>query len=305
MQAHTVRMDTTLDEFDTTRDAPVVAESHRVATLPFELRVLYITTDERSGGWLADALRADRATRVTLEEAIGATEGMRRLRDELFDAVLISHVPGQLDALAVLDGVSAASDDQPILVLGNEPIEQMSPLCYEAGADEYLHTPTATTRQLIWAVARAVERATLVQENRRLLALEAQRLEQCYHEAKRLLDEQKAILGPSDVAEDDGTAPLLPDELLAHYRELLRAYVVMGAGNLKDELAALAGVLAAAGFSPRQALGMHLRVLDEEVQSLGSRSARHVMSRADLLALELIVHLADHSTTKPRPPVAE
>ena len=71
----------------------------------------------------------------------------------------------------------------------------------------------------------------------------------------------------------------------------------MGAGSLTDELVALAGVLAQAGFSPHQALEMHLAVLDEEVQSLGSRSAGHVMSRADLLALELVLQLSDHACT--------
>jgi DNA-binding response OmpR family regulator len=292
-------MDTTLDQFDAPSAANHVAKSRRVARLPFELRVLYITTFRRSGGWLADALSADRASRVTLEEAIGATEGMRRLRDELFDAVLISHAPGELDALALLDGVCAANDDQPLLILGNEPIEQMSPLCYEAGADEYLHIPTATTRHLIWAVARAVQRATLACENRRLLSLEAQRLEQGYNEAQRLLAEQKQVLQSADQKHCAGQ--LLPDALLEHYRELLRAYVVMGSGNLHNELVALTQVLIGGGVAPRQALDMHLGVLDEEVQSLGSRSARHVMARADLLALELMILLADPQTTQETP----
>jgi DNA-binding response OmpR family regulator len=279
-------MDTTLEEF-----AAVETAARRAARLPFELRVLYITTFRRSGGWLADALRADRASRVTLVEAVGASEGMRRLRDELFDAVLVSHAPGELDALTLLDAVSASHGDQPILVLGNEPIEHMSPLCYEAGADEYLHIPTATTRHLIWAVARAVERAELAGENRRLLALEAQRLEQGYNEAQRLLAEQKSVLR-SFSSDKDQELPLR-DALSDHYRELLRAYVVMGAGNLHGELVALTKVLTAGGVSPRQALNLHLRVLESEVQSLGSRSARHVMARADLLAIELVVLLAE------------
>ena len=289
-------MDTTLDQFDASSGVGKSTSSRRVARLPFELRVLYITTFRRSGGWLADALRADRASRVTLEEAVGAAEGVRRLRDELFDAVLISHAPGEIDALELLDGVAAANDDQPILILGNEPIEVMAPLCYEAGADEYLHIPTATTRQLIWSVARAMERATLLGENRRLLSLEAQRLEQGYNEAQRLLTEQRSVLDAG--SDNHGAGEQLPEALLDHYRELLRAYVVMGAGNLRDELVALTEVLAQGGVCPRQALDMHLCVLGDEVQSLGSRSARHVMARADLLALELVVHLAEQTRSQ-------
>ena len=38
---------------------------------------------------------------------------------------------------------------------------------------------------------------------------------------------------------------------------------------------------------------MHIHVLEELIGGLGSRSARHVMNRADLLILEVMVHLAD------------
>ena len=38
---------------------------------------------------------------------------------------------------------------------------------------------------------------------------------------------------------------------------------------------------------------LHLRVLEELIGSLGNRSARHVMNRADLLVVEVMAHLAD------------
>ena len=38
---------------------------------------------------------------------------------------------------------------------------------------------------------------------------------------------------------------------------------------------------------------VHLQVLEELVRGLGSRSTRHVMNRADLLVLELLLHIAD------------
>jgi hypothetical protein len=38
---------------------------------------------------------------------------------------------------------------------------------------------------------------------------------------------------------------------------------------------------------------LHVHVLEELVGSLGNRSARHVMNRADLLVLEVMAHLAD------------
>jgi hypothetical protein len=74
---------------------------------------------------------------------------------------------------------------------------------------------------------------------------------------------------------------------------MLRAYVVMGAGNLVDEMTTLAGLLADAGVSARQTMQLHVHVLEELIGTLGNRSARHVMTRADLLVLEVMAHLAD------------
>jgi len=85
----------------------------------------------------------------------------------------------------------------------------------------------------------------------------------------------------------------LPDRLVSHYREMLRAYVVMGAGNLADEMNTLANLLAEAGVSARRTMQLHVQVLEELIGSLGNRSARHVINRADLLVLEVMAHLAD------------
>jgi len=74
---------------------------------------------------------------------------------------------------------------------------------------------------------------------------------------------------------------------------MLRAYVVMGAGNLADEMTNLAGLLVDAGVSAQRTMQLHVHVLEELIGSLGNRSARHVMSRADLLVLEVMAHLAD------------
>jgi len=85
----------------------------------------------------------------------------------------------------------------------------------------------------------------------------------------------------------------LPERLVNHYRELLRAHVVMGVGNLAGEMTALAQLLAEAGISAQQTMQLHVHVLEDLIGSLGNRSARHVMNRADLLVVEVMAHLAD------------
>lgn len=253
--------------------------------LPPRMRVLYIATRQRTGGWLAEAFAADSAAKVVLEEAVGMAEGLARLRDEVFDAVLVSHEPGELDGLDLVEGYRASGAEEPIVVLGAQSEQEMAALCYEVGADGYVCVNT-TTRNLIWVVARAMQRYQLVCESRRLAAAEQARLQRERDEAACVLEQQRAMLGESPAA-------MLPPELVAHYRELLRTYVIMGSGNLTDELKCLANLLVTAGVTAQETLQLHLCVVEELVHGLGSRSARHVMTRADLLMIELTLHLSD------------
>lgn len=296
--------------------------------LPSRIKVLHITTLQRTGGWLAQAFAADCAAEVLLKEAVGVTAGLSNLRDEVFDAVLVSHEPGALDALELIEGLRAGGNDEPMIILGAAPAAEMTALAYEVGADAYCCVAETTTRSLLWTFARAIERCQLLREHRRLIQLEQQRLAQEHQEAERLLAEQRALIaeleclrhGERDaslVGTGDASAPSMaggarhvqtfhelpsapqnpqpeiPDRLLTHYRELLRAYVVMGAGNLAEEMSTLATMLADANVSAQWTMQLHVRVLEELIGSLGNRSARHVMNRADLLVLEVMAHLAD------------
>lgn len=257
-------------------------------SLPDRLRCLLVTTSQRSGAWLAEALAADRGTRVDLEEAAGAAEGLARLGQQSYDAVLLCHLPGELDALELVEGLRAGGNEEPLVILGAAGEDEMAPLCYEVGADAYVAVPSATTRGLLWVLARAVERRQLLRDNRRLEHAERHRLEQERRDVERLLAEQRAMLpaGRRDGGE-------LPEPVVNHYRELLRAHVMMGSGNLGQEIAALAELLVRAGVSCAAALRMHTDVLDELLRGLGNRSSRHVMSRADLLLVELLLRLGE------------
>ncbi len=279
--------------------------------VPPRMRVLFITGPQRTGSWLAEAFAADSASDVVLIEAEGIAVGLSKLRDELFDAVLVSHEERGLDALEVLDAIRAgSSEDQPIIVLGELPEQEMTALCFESGGDAYVCVHTTTTRTLIWQVARSVERHALIAENRRLQQSHRHRLRLEHGEANRLLQQQRAMISHlMDIFRDDATScgehqegnvafseslpEGLPTQLTRHYRELLRAYVIMGSGNMTDEMDRLAELLASATVTPQQAMLLHLHVLEEMISGLGSRSARHVMNRADMLILEVMIHLAE------------
>jgi DNA-binding NarL/FixJ family response regulator len=277
---------------------------------------LFIAGQRRTGGFLAEALASDSASDVQLEEAVGVAAGLSRLREELFDAVLVSHETGSLDALEVVDAIRAGtSEDQPIVVLGDQTEQEMAAYCYEAGGDAYLCVHTVTTRALIWLVARAIERHALIAENRRLQQSQRHRLRLEHAEAHHLLQQQRAMIADllamghgeragtaSDLdtqGEASGNQPaVLSAPLAEHYRELLQAYVIMGSGNLAAEMERLAELLAQMAVTPQQAMQLHLQVLEGMISGLGSRSARHVMNRADMLVLEVMIHLAEQYRTR-------
>lgn len=278
--------------------APVRPNTAAWQCLPHRMRVLYIATRCRTGGWLAEAFAADSASRVVLEEAVGMAAGLARLRDEVFDAILVSHEAEELNALDLIEGYRAGGSDEPIIVLGTQSEQEMAALCFEVGADGYVCVQTATTRNLIWLIARAAQRHQLVRDNQRFLAAEQARTQREHDEAACLVQQQKALLEPekNGKTEDSGDflpPECLPAELIRHYRELLRTYVIMGSGNLTAELRHLAEMLVVAGLSARQTMQLHLHVLEELIHGLGSRSTRHVMNRADLLALEVLLHVGD------------
>ncbi len=281
--------------------------------IPPLMRVLFVANRQRTGGWLAEAFSAESISDLRLEEVVGSTAGLVRLRDDTFDAVLVSHDPPELNALELIEGYRAGGARVPIIVMGLQSEQEMAAACFEVGADGYVCASTTTSRNLIWIIARAVQHHQLMRENHRLTLDQQQRLQREHDEAERLLHQQRTLIGDlknlqnrslTGVGEgrSHGTGGSavpreqlqLPRELVLHYRELLRAYVIMGSGNLACELSRLADLLVTAGISARQTMQLHVLVLEELVGGLGSRSTRHVMTRADLLVLEIMVHLADN-----------
>lgn len=287
-------MDTSLEQLADESPADAAPKT-RGPRLPRELRLLYVSAVGQSADWLTNALAADRATTVDVVHALGASDAMQRLNGDLFDAVLVHHEPHGLAALEFLDAAYATCDQQPIVVLGTESSDDMTALCYEAGAHEYLRIDTATTRQLIWTLARAVAHGALFRKQQQLIAADAQRIAQENAEARRVLEQQAGVFG------SEQSSPL-PQELVDHYRELLRTYVVMGSGHLGGEIAALAQMLVGGRVSALQIMQIHVAAVACVVDGLGSRSAKHVVSRADLMALELISQLADAYATTNQPP---
>jgi hypothetical protein len=169
-------------------------------------------------------------------------------------------------------------------------------------------------------IRRAIERRQLTLDHRRLSLADRRRLTRERDEADQLLKQQRQILsdlqtlaGPMADSENPAAQPAASQggddrpgtsgsatagsgsrrDVRDEYHELLRAYVMMGSGNLGTEIARVAEHLIDAGLNPREALELHLEQVELLARGLGSRSTRHVLARADLMALELMIHIAE------------
>ena len=164
---------------------------------------------------------------------------------------------------------------------------------------------------LVAVLKRAILRSEQTRQSRRLEIAQTKRMARERDETEHLLSQQRRIIDDLDAR--DATeltnvarqalldcfgraAPCrtaLPLEINSYYQELLRTYVIMGSGNLGGEITKLADLLAVAGCGPREALSLHLERVESLVGGLGNRSTRHILARADLLALELMIHLGE------------
>lgn len=229
-------------------------------------------------------------------------------------------VPGgsesaSFEPVSLVRAIRASGHDDPIVVLASRlNDESWAELCHNNC--EVLTTPNLwESLALVPVIKRAIRHVELAREKHHLAVAQQRRLVRDRDEAEHLLKQQWQIISDlrqgtspasDDYGEDDPSPPNsddfggpspsrfgLPPEINDYYHELLRTYVIMGTGSLGTEIAKLAELIALAGLSPRESLELHLERVESLVKGLGRRSARHVMARADLLALELVLHLGE------------
>jgi len=291
-----------------TTDASLTRERTRTLARGHEPRIwrlLHIVPSaRRSGPVVAQLLDAEGAA-WHYEELLGSAAAAERLRAAPFDLLLIEHDPDELPAPEVLEALRAGGATVPAVVLGSISPAILAPLCYYAGAEEYCPLGGLTPNLLLWNLARAWDREQLRAAHHKLAGTERQRQHKERVEGRRLMQQRRDLLRELPARElpvrDEVSSRAgveLPPQIAEVYRDLLRTYVIMGAGTLSQELHTLAELFLTAEVSSAQALRLHLDALSELVRGLGSRSSRHVQTRADLLILELLLRLSDGYRTR-------
>lgn len=284
-------------------------------TLPARLRLLCVGAVEPS--WVGLALQLD--ARGCLEPSFcwkaTANDALAQLREESFDCLLIRAQAGWEstgeDPISLARAIRAGGCEDPVVVVTAQADDDAWTEALKFNV-ELLVTPKGwASKALVPAIQRAVERGQMLHEIERLGSACRQRVSRDREEAEYLFNQQRQILwtlqalqaaaqGLAEPAAPGAPhhpaapeAAPLPAEFEKYYHELIRTFVIMGTGSLTSELARLAELLVAAGLGPRDVLKLHLDRVATLVRGLGNRSTRHVMARADLLALELMVHVGE------------
>jgi DNA-binding NarL/FixJ family response regulator len=300
------------DGWPNTVAEPAGAEAD-IGELPTRLRLLCVGSVEPS--WVSLTLQLDALGCVepNFKWVSTANEALALLRDESFDCLLVRMNPGTPgpadDPLTLARGIRAGGCADPIVIVTVTTDDETWAEALRLNVDLLVSAKGWESSALVPAIQRAVERGRMLHEIDRLTSADRRRLVRERDEAEYLLTQQRQILvalehlagdAPSDIdavrrAKTRVTAERfkLPPEFDEYYQELLRTYVIMGSGNLVAEIAKLADLLSLAGLSPREVLDLHLARVERLVRGLGNRSTRHVMTRADLLALELMIHLGE------------
>ncbi len=290
--------------------------------LPVGFRLLCVAATEPS--WIGLSLRLDGigCHDSRLKWVSTASEAMTTLRNEVFDCIVLTqHVrSGQADwdTINLLNAIRASGCEDTVIVLTNEPSDLLTTVAFESNAEMLVSPALIDSKALVPCIQRGLRQCELRRENHRLSVANHRRLVRERDEADHLLQQQRDIVKELELltgrlsTEDDARVfdpdgliasgnrrdpsrarLTVPDEIKTYYQELLRTYVIMGNGNLGSEIATLAQVLASIGLSPRDTLSLHLERVEQLVRGLGNRSTRHVMARADLLVLELIMHIGE------------
>ena len=297
-----------------------------LAALPMHMRILCLSAIEPSWVTLALQLDAGGCLEPQFRWTSQAADVLSMLGQQSFDCILLFQSDAgctQREGLhKLMHAIRVSGCDDPMVLVTAQSndcdwgdLEQLN--C------EILVTPAgAESMALVPAIRRAIRFVDVFRENARLAAANQRRLIREREEAAHLLGQQRQMIcelamdrdSQSDSSSETtgcaveassrtGKAPctervVLPPEVSEYYQELLRTYVIMGSGSLGAEFAKLADLLVLAGLGTAETLELHLERVEQLVSGLGSRSTRHVMSRADLMALELMVHLGQRYRLK-------
>lgn len=263
-----------------------------------EERLLLVGADESVAAELTALYRAANRSVPGLQSFTTASAALERLAEESFDCILVVNHGGELrprgtDALGFCMAVRAAGSADAVLILSGSATDALWKAACEAEADMYIGPPVWRSTTLLMLIDRAIQQRAAGRKNQRQNWADRQRLDREREECAELIQQQRQLLNEAPADQMGSLDGILPPELPLIYRELLRTYVMTGTSSFASEISKLAQTFALAHLTPRQVLQLHLDQLELLVKGIGQRSARHIVDRANILCLELMLLLCE------------
>jgi hypothetical protein len=255
------------------------------------LRLLCIC--HREPPWTGLALQLDRLGcteprfRWCSTQAVAAT----LLRDEGFDVILIGEPSGgDTDPLVFLEALRESGTDEPVVIVSPRTDDAWLLRCGEFNAEVFSAAAGWESRALAVWIQQAQARWELRREYQRLLLSDRRRQSDGREGSESTLRRIQQITERGDSV---ASPTRIPEELKRRYEEVLRTYVFFGTGQLDVELERISGSIEAYHLPAGDILRMHCDCLESLLRGCGTRSVQHLQQNADLLALEILLRLAD------------
>lgn len=262
--------------------------------LPPRIRLLWVAPAEPPWIKLTLGLDKEGCPEPSFCWVASPGQALKVMRDRHFDVVVVAYDQSRTEPssprvnLAAVEVLRTGGYDEPVILVAPSLGEDYWSDACRLDCEILIAPVPAESSALSPMIVRSIQRAEVSRENQRLSVADRRRLSRERDEAEHLLRQQRQMI------QELRRETHLPPELNKYYHELLRTYVIMGSGSLGAEISKLGEMVATAGLSPREALDLHLERVETLVDGLGNRSTRHVMARADLLALELMMSLGEH-----------
>ncbi|MBD3676691.1 MAG: hypothetical protein HUJ26_24525 [Planctomycetaceae bacterium] len=266
------------------------------------LRLLCVSPTEPSWIGITVQLGKERISEPHYRWASTVQEALTILRREIFDAILmvtdLEQQPEQLQPSIIhqfLDAMRTSGHDEPaVLVIDSLEDSLWTELC-QLECDIIISHRSWNAPALVPSLIRSVRRNEIHRSKRHMETQTRKHEHRTHSETQQIIKHLESIIIDRQLFERTGEEPdsSLPENLQSLYAHLLRTFCMMGEGTLTTELAQLAEILNTANVTATDALKMHITQTRSLVEKLKSKSARHVLVRADLLIIELLVHLGD------------
>jgi hypothetical protein len=252
--------------------------------------------------WTGLALQLDRlgcsAPRFRWCSSQTAAAGI--LREEALDAVILGDPSeGDSDPIVFLEALREAGFDAPVLVLSPRVDDAWLLRCGELDVEIFPAAAGWESRALAVWIRRTIERSELEREHQRLLLADRRRQSDNRESSDLIVQQLQRISAATD---NSGLPCPIAPELRKAYAELLRTYVFFGGGRLDDEVDRLSRAIQAGNLPAGERLRLHCDCLESLLCGCGRRSVRHLQQNADLLALEILIRVADGYRCRSRLP---